>query len=628
MANLLDVNNLSIEFATPAGPIHALRDLSFRVRPKSSVALVGESGSGKSVSAQAIMGILPRSASITSGSILFRDPRNGGSEIDLAKLDVRGREFRAIRGGRISMIFQEPMTSMSPLHTIGDQVGEAVRIHENLTAAQTESRTLEMLKLVRFPNPERALKSYPFELSGGLRQRAMIAMALICRPALLIADEPTTALDVTVQAQILALIRDIQHEMDMSVLMITHDMGVVANVAEEVVVMYRGEVMESGTAKDLFTDPRHPYLKALMRAVPRIDADPSERLKPLVEQNAITDQPLARLERRERPKETGPLLQVDRVVKRYTIRNDEFSFSSKTAVQVTAVDRVSFDVHRGECLALVGESGCGKTTLAKMIMSAISADEGHIHFDEGGNTVDLARLDEGDLKPFRRRIQYIFQDPFGSLNPRMTVGDLLTEPLAVHGIGDKASRRERAANLMRRVGIDPRFLNRYPHSFSGGQRQRIGIGRALMLEPELVLCDEPVSALDVSTRAQVLNLLKDLQQELGLTLLFISHDLAVVNYIADRVAVMCRGKLVEVAKREQLFRAPQHPYTRALLASVPHPDLDHPLDFAAIGQGLMTEPKHWPAPFGADGDAEPHLIDLGGGHLVRAMEPPTPAQVA
>ncbi len=306
----------------------------------------------------------------------------------------------------------------------------------------------------------------------------MIAMALVCRPALLIADEPTTALDVTVQAQILALIRDIQHEMDMSVLMITHDMGVVANVAEEVVVMYRGEVMESGTARDLFTDPRHPYLKALMRAVPRIDGDPSERLKPLVEQNAITDQPLARLERRERPKETGPLLQVDQVVKRYTIRNDEFSFSRKTAVQVTAVDRVSFDVHRGECLALVGESGCGKTTLAKMIMSAISSDEGRILFDEGGNTVDLAKLDEGDLKPFRRRIQYIFQDPFGSLNPRMTVGDLLTEPLAVHGIGDKASRRERAAELMRRVGIDPRFLNRYPHSFSGGQRQRIGIGRA------------------------------------------------------------------------------------------------------------------------------------------------------
>jgi peptide/nickel transport system ATP-binding protein len=627
MANLLDVKNLSIEFATPAGPIHALRDLSFRIRPRSSVALVGESGSGKSVSAQAIMGLLPRSASITSGSIVFRDPVTGG-DTDLVRLDVRGRAYRQIRGGRISMIFQEPMTSLSPLHTIGDQVSETVRIHESLTAAQAETRTLEMLKLVRFPNPERALRSYPFELSGGLRQRAMIAMALICQPALLIADEPTTALDVTVQAQILALIRDIQHEMDMSVLMITHDMGVVANVAEEVVVMFRGEVMESGTSKAIFSSPRHPYLKALMRAVPRIDGDPSERLMPLVEPSVNDGRPPSRIETRERPRGTGPLLKVDRVVKRYTIRNDAFSLSPRRAQQVTAVDQVSFEVKRGECLGLVGESGCGKTTVAKMIMSAVSADEGRIVFDEGGNSVDLNRLDEAELKPFRRRIQYIFQDPFGSLNPRMTVGDLLTEPLGVHGIGDKAWRRERAGELMRRVGIDPRFLNRYPHSFSGGQRQRIGIGRALILEPELVLCDEPVSALDVSTRAQVLNLLKDLQKEMGLTLLFISHDLAVVNYIADRVAVMCRGKLVEMAPREQLFRSPQHPYTRALLASVPHPDLEHPLDFAAIGKGLMTEPAHWPEPFAVNGHAQPHLIDLGQGHLVRALERPSPAQVA
>ncbi|MFO1170474.1 MAG: ABC transporter ATP-binding protein [Hyphomicrobiaceae bacterium] len=627
MPNLIDVQNLSIQFATPAGPIHALRNLSFRVRSKSSVALVGESGSGKSVSAQAITGLLPRSAQITSGKILFRDPKKD-SEIDLAKLDVRGTEFRRIRGGRISMIFQEPMTSLSPLHTIGDQVGEVARIHEKLTAAQADARTLEMLKLVRFPNPERALKSYPFELSGGLRQRAMIAMALICGPALLIADEPTTALDVTVQAQILALIRDIQHELDMSVLMITHDMGVVANVAEEVVVMFRGEVMESGTAQDIFADPRHPYLHALLDAVPRIDSDPAERLKPLVEDKSAKSAPLVPLRPRESRKRGEPLLTVDRVVKRYSIRSDEFSFSRKPPVTVTAVDHVSFEVKRGECLGLVGESGCGKTTIAKMIMSAITADEGRILFDEGGNTVDLARLDESDLKPFRRRIQYIFQDPFGSLNPRMTVGDLLTEPLAVHGIGDAASRRERAAELMRRVGIDPRFLNRYPHSFSGGQRQRIGIGRALILEPELVLCDEPVSALDVSTRAQVLNLLKDLQAELGLTLLFISHDLAVVNYIADRVAVMCRGKLVELAPREQLFRSPQHPYTRALLSSVPHPDLHHPLDFAAIGRGLMTEPAHWPAPFAADSGNEPKLIDLGSGHLVRALERPTPALVS
>ncbi len=615
--NLLEVRDLAVEFATPAGPLHALKGISFRVRPRSSVALVGESGSGKSVCAQAIMGLLPRIARITSGQILFHDRKQAHAPIvDLAALDTRSQAFRAIRGARISMIFQEPMTSLSPLHTIGNQVSEALRLHESLTASEAEARCLDVLKLVRFPDPKRTFRSYPFELSGGLRQRAMIAMALICRPALLVADEPTTALDVTVQAQILGLVREMQAELGMAVLMITHDMGVVANVAEEVVVVYRGEVMESGTARDLFTAAGHPYLKALMRAVPRVDADPGERLAPLIE----VPREAVRVAPKPAPAMTGPLLVVEDVVKRYAIRGDTFGFGSVKAEMVTAVDRVSFSIERGECLGLVGESGCGKTTVAKMIMGAVDTDEGRILFRDGGGEVDLARLGDKALVPYRRKISYVFQDPFGSLDPRMSVLEALIEPLGIHRLGTGSERRARAAELMRRVGIDPRFLNRFPHSFSGGQRQRIGIGRALILEPELVVCDEPVSALDVSTRAQVLNLLKDLQAELSLTLLFISHDLAVVNYIADRVAVMCRGRLVEIAPREALFRSPRHPYTKALLASVPHPDLGHPLDFKTIGEGQMTEPSCWPEPFRVEGAGPTPLVSLGGGHFVRAHD--------
>ncbi|MEZ5774736.1 MAG: ABC transporter ATP-binding protein [Hyphomicrobiaceae bacterium] len=629
MANLLEVKELSVAFDTPAGPIQALDRFSFRIKPQSSVALVGESGSGKSVCAQAIMGLLPSIARITGGEILFRDQHRGAGIVDLAKLSARSRAYRALRGGRISIIFQEPMTSLSPLHTVGNQVTEALMLHESLERAAAEARCLDMLRLVRFPDPARTFRSYPFELSGGLRQRAMIAMALICRPALLIADEPTTALDVTVQAQILGLIRDMQAELGMAVLMITHDMGVVANVAEEVVVAYRGQVMESGPAEALFRDPRHPYLRALLRAVPRIDADPDERLVPLVEEVAAAEAAGASVAGgpagapRTGAEAAGkPILQLQKVTKTYRIRRDGKLAGGAGDTELTAVDALDLTVLRGECLALVGESGCGKTTAAKMIMGAVSADSGQILFDDRGREIDLARLSDRQLVPLRPRIQYVFQDPVGSLNPRMTVLELLTEPLAIHGVGDRPSRRRRAAELMQRVGIDPRHLNRYPHSFSGGQRQRIGIGRALMLGPELLICDEPVSALDVSTRAQVLNLLKDLKRELALTMLFISHDLAVVNYIADRVAVMCRGRLVEVAPRAELFGNPQHPYTRALLASVPEPDPDRKLDFAGIASGRMTEPADWPPPFGpADGRPMP-LVDIGGGHLVRAAGRP------
>jgi peptide/nickel transport system ATP-binding protein len=602
-------------------PVPVLDSVSFRIRPGSTVALVGESGSGKSVTAQAMMGILPRNGRITGGEILLSDPKGGGATVDLAKLDSEGPGFRKIRGRRISMIFQEPMVSLSPLHKVGAQIGEAIEVHEGLSGNVVKKRVIDMMRLVRFPDPERAYKSYPFELSGGLRQRAMIAMALVCRPALLIADEPTTALDVTVQAQILALIKDIQRELGMAVMMITHDMGVVANVADEVVVLYRGEVMEAASAPDIFHDPRHPYLRALMAAVPRIDAAPGERLKPLVPEGAEALRP-------QRGVFSGadPLIEVKNLTKRFAIRSDSWRLLESGQPTVTAVDNVSFDVRRGECLGLVGESGCGKSTVSKLIMGAFPPDEGRILLHAGGGTTDLAGLTDTTMAPYRRTIQYVFQDPFSAFNPRMTVLEIVSEPLKVQGVGDAASRKKRVQELLARVGIDPRFLNRYPHSFSGGQRQRIGVARALALSPKMLILDEPVSALDVSTQAQVLNLLNDLRADLGLTYIFISHNLAVVNYVADRVAVMCRGRLVEVAPRDKLFADPRHPYTKALLASAPEPDIDRPLDFAVIRDGQMTEPANWPPPFDERQGALPDLVVVGGGHLVRAHKGGLPMQ--
>jgi len=624
MTDLLEVKNLRVCFDTRAGRLEAVRGVSFRVKAGSCVAIVGESGSGKSVCAQAIMGILPRNAKIDSGEILFSDTKSG-TVVDLAQLDPTSEGYRKIRGGRISIIFQEPMTSLSPLHTVGDQISEALRLHEDLKGEAARERCVEILKLVRFPDPERAYKTYSFELSGGLRQRAMIAMALVCSPALLIADEPSTALDVTVQAQILGLIKDLQSELNMAVLMITHDMGVVANVADEIVVVYHGEVMESGSLEELFSKPEHPYLKALLNAVPRFDAAVGERLAPLREIKPHRGKLLSGYMACDVEDGGRPILQVKNISKEFGIRSENFGFSSGKGISVRAVDHVSFDIARGECLALVGESGCGKTTVSKMIMRAMDADSGEIIFNDQGADIDMLTLGDREMIPYRKKIQYIFQDPFGSLNPRMTVFDILSEPLKIHNIGDNAYRREVVVELMQLVGLDPRHLNRYPHSFSGGQRQRIGIARVLGLQPELVICDEPVSALDVSVQAQVLNLLNDLRAELGLTYLFISHDLAVVNYIADRIAVMCRGRLVELAPKEMLFKNPRHPYTKTLLASVPFPDLDHPLDFSAVCSDLMTDPSGWPEPFDVREAKDASLIDLGGGHYVRAHHHPDTA---
>jgi len=622
---LLRVEDLKIAFRLPEGRLEAVRGVSFRIRPGSTVALVGESGSGKSVVSQAIMGILPKAASIEGGRILFADPARAGNgaaaaggAIDIAALQPDSAEMRRIRGGRISIIFQEPMTSLSPVHTVGNQVTEALHLHRKVSRAEGEEICIEMLRLVGFPDPAKALRIYPFELSGGLRQRAMIAMALICRPALLIADEPTTALDVTIQAQILKLISDLQQELGMAVLMITHDLGVVANVAEEVVVMYQGEVMESGTLDDIFRRAEHPYLKALLHAVPRFNMGRDERLRPIREIKHDGGSPLLRAKAPWPPGADGrgPLLAVDHVTKYFT--NRKAGFIGNRQSRTLAVDDVSFAIRRGECLGLVGESGCGKTTLSKIVMRALTPDAGEIAFNDHGEIVDVLALEGEALANFRWRIQFVFQDPFSSLNPRMTVFDIISEPLVIHGVGNPQSRGEMVKDLLRVVGLDVRHLKRYPHSFSGGQRQRIGIARALALQPDLLICDEPVSALDVSIQAQILNLLKDLKSELGLTYLFISHNLAVVDYIADRIAVMCQGRLVELAPRDLLFQRPVHPYTKALLSAVPEPDPDHRLDLGALMEGRASDPQAWPPPFTVNGSAHLKFVDLGGDHFVRA----------
>ncbi|MCJ8507883.1 ABC transporter ATP-binding protein [Rhizobium lemnae] len=611
--DLLRIEGLSVSFPLWGGSIHAVKNISMRIRPGKVTALVGESGSGKSVLGRAVMGIETPAAQ-TSGHIYFNDP-DTKERIDLLALPNEGRKMRSIRGNRIGMIFQEPMTSFSPMHTVGNQIEEVLKIHTVLSPKERQERCEEMLSLVGFSNPARAFNMYPFELSGGMRQRAMIAMALVCGPSLLIADEPTTALDVTIQAQILKLLRDLQSRLGMAMLLITHDLGVVASMADEVVVVYRGEVMEAGPVDAIFRNARHPYTKGLMAAVPDFEMPRSARLKPLRE---IEVDAVGLVDRKKHAEAHSDVVLSVRNVSKSFVTKRGGGFGLGASPSTLAVNDVSFDIRRGETLGLVGESGCGKTTLSKILMRGVTADAGEVSFQSERGPIDVLNARGEDLNLLRQRIQMVFQDPISSLSPRMTVRNIVSEPLEIHQRGDAKARLDAVKRLIRAIGLPENAMGRYPHSFSGGQRQRIGIARALALGPDLLICDEPVSALDVSIQAQILNLMKDLKKDLGLTYLFISHNLAVVNYMADRVAVMYAGRIVEIAPCDLIMRNPVHPYTKKLLAAVPTPNLDRPLDFAAIGQPSAEARKQWARQFQEDAPGDLAHADLGEGHLVLA----------
>jgi ABC-type glutathione transport system ATPase component len=541
-APLLSVRDLSVSFNTRAGRVDAVRGLEFDLWPGETLAIVGESGSGKSVTALTVMRLIEREGGRISGSMALT--RRSGEVVDLMTAD--DRMLRQIRGNEISMIFQEPMTSLNPVLTIGAQLAEVIILHRRCESGEALEEARRLIERVRIPDAARRLTQYPHELSGGMRQRVMIAMALACQPRLLIADEPTTALDVTVQAEILALIRQLQDEIGMALIFITHDMGVVAEVADRVIVMRHGEKVEGNALVPLFATPRNPYTQALLAAVPRLGMG-----SPLLE-NVKAD--------------AQPVLAVSGLVKRFPITG---GLLKRTVAMVHAVDDVSFEIRKGETLGLVGESGCGKTTTGRALMRLIEPTEGSIRI-AGQEMTGLA----GDqLRAARRDIQMVFQDPYASLNPRLQIITSVTEPLVIHRPDMSADeRREIAVGLLERVGLKAEYLDRYPHQFSGGQRQRVAIARALALKPKVIVADEPVSALDVSIRAQVIELLVQLQKELGVAYLFISHDMAVVEQMSHRVAVMHMGRIVEIGHSAEVLNRPRHAYTRRLLSSVPIPD--------------------------------------------------------
>lgn len=555
---ILDVQNLRTEFRSPGGWQPAVHDLSLQIHANETLAVVGESGSGKSVTALSILRLLPPGARIAQGSIRF-DGR------DLTRLDEAA--MADIRGNRIAMVFQEPMTSLNPTMTVGEQIAESLSIHRSMSHTAARAEALALLERVRIPSARRRLDEFPHQFSGGMRQRVMIAIALACRPKLLIADEPTTALDVTIQAQILQLIKELQDEEKMGVLFITHDMGVVAEIADRAVVMRRGDVVEAGTCRDIFARPQHPYTRTLLFAVPKLGAmGGSDRPTPFPEMDehgTTTTPPVPETDTVRREEE--PLLQVRNLSTRFDIRGGLFR---GIRGRVHAVENVSFDVRAGETLALVGESGCGKSTTGRSILHLETPSSGEVLI--GGRS--LSSLSKSSLQAERCRMQMIFQDPYASLDPRQTVGAAIAEPMLVHGLADRQTARRRVAALLEQVGLPAGVAGRYPHEFSGGQRQRICIARALGMEPRLIVADESVSALDVSIKAQIVNLLLDLQARLGLAYLFISHDMAVVERVSHRVAVMYLGEVVEIGPRAQVFGNPQHPYTRKLLSAVPVPD--------------------------------------------------------
>ncbi|MCB5203560.1 ABC transporter ATP-binding protein [Neorhizobium sp. T786] len=554
---VLSVRNLTTSFLVDGEWKTVVRDVSFSVAPGETVAIVGESGSGKSVTSLSVMRLLQPDSSRVQGKVML-----GGRDL----LSLPESEMRKVRGNDIAMIFQEPMTSLNPLFTIGDQISEALLCHSQMSAADARAETIRLLEKVRIPSAASRFDEYPHRFSGGMRQRVMIAMALASKPRLLIADEPTTALDVTIQGQILDLIKTLQEEEGTSVLFITHDMGVVAEVADRTVVMYRGEQVETGATADIFHRGKHPYTRALLSAVPVLGSmkEEAQPLRfPIVDTTTgVSSAPVAS---RDTVSKERPVLEVKNLTKRFDIRSGLFG---RLSGRVHAVENVSFDLAAGETLSLVGESGCGKSTTGRAIMRLIEPDSGSVVADGK----DVLALDRKDMREMRKSVQMIFQDPFASLNPRMTVGAAIAEPYLEHGMGSRKQAREVVADMLHRVGLTPDMSSRYPHEFSGGQRQRICIARALVLQPKVIVADESVSALDVSIKAQVINLMLDLQESLNLAFLFISHDMAVVERVSHRVAVMYLGEIVEIGPRSSVFNNPQHEYTRKLMAAVPVPD--------------------------------------------------------
>ncbi|MDM8536644.1 ABC transporter ATP-binding protein [Desulfobacterales bacterium HSG17] len=614
--NIIHIKNLVTAFDTEAGIIHAVDDVSFSVPKGKTLGIVGESGCGKSVTALSIMRLLPRPAgNIYSGQILFEDT-------DIT--NISPEQMSKIRGNRISMIFQEPMTALNPVHRIGKQICEVFQLHfPEMKDSKIYENSLEMLKKVGIPEPEQRFKEYPHQISGGMRQRVMIALALACKPDILIADEPTTALDVTIQAQILTLIKKLQQETGMSVIFITHDLGVIAEICDQVVVMYAGKVAETATVEMLFENPKHPYTQGLLTSIPRLETPRkstlniirgmvpglhelaegcrfqnrcphakeicktqppmtqikkdhyaacffSDQLSVNSEQLAVSSEQLSVNSEQDEPEissqptDNCSLLTVNCLKVYFPVRSG--IFLRKTG-NVHAVDNISFSIKQGQTLGLVGESGCGKTTVGRAIIRLYNPTEGQVFFQEK----DIAGMDKKELHAMRRNVQMIFQDPFESLNSRHTVGNILEEPFLIHKIGTPEERRANVKKLLEKVGLSQSAADRFPHEFSGGQRQRIGIARAIALNPRLLVCDEPVSALDVSIQSQILNLLLELQKDMGLTYLFISHDLTVVKHVSDHIAVMYLGKIVEYTDAETIYKTPLHPYTKALLSSIPIP---------------------------------------------------------
>ena len=568
-APLLSVKNLTVDFHTSEGVTRAVNNVSFDIPAGKTIGIVGESGSGKSVTSLAVMGLLQKpAAKIPQGEILFN-----GQDI----LKYSETQMRKIRGDQISMIFQEPMTSLNPVFKVGDQIAETLRVHRNLSKKEAWEKAIDLMNQVGIPNPKGRAHTYPHEMSGGQKQRVMIAMAISCEPKLLIADEPTTALDVTIQKQVLDLLFKLQQEYHMSMMFITHDLSVIGDIADDVVVMYRSNVVEKNNAKTIFTGANHPYTKGLLACRPKLGANPKRLLTVsdfMNEQGEEIKIDMAKVQVFDKEaiqeKPSDILLEVKNLVTQFPIKG---GFFNRTVDQFKAVNDVSFTLRKGKTLGLVGESGCGKTTLGRTILRLIEPAAGQIIYDGK----DITGIYGEELRLLRRKMQIIFQDPYSSLNPRMTIAEILTEPLVIHKVGSgKKERLDMAKELAEKVGLKVAQLNRYPHEFSGGQRQRISIARALMLRPEFVVCDESVSALDVSIQAQVLNLLLDLQDEFGLTYVFISHDLSVVNFIADEVGVMNAGKIIEMDKASRIYKNPKEEYTRMLLSAIPKGETKSP----------------------------------------------------